>query len=77
MLTIDEQTRERLLAKLKELAERHRTVEARLADPELASDHARLSQLAREHGRLARFAEAYGRLEQARRRIAEARRTIQ
>jgi peptide chain release factor 1 len=74
---ITEELKEGLFGKLARLAERREEVEELLADPDVASDGARMARLAREHGRLGRPTEIHERLLEVRRRAREAREFLQ
>ena len=76
METFSDELKERLLAKLEEFAERHRELEAQLADPGIVSDNARLAEVAREHGGLGKFMALRAELQAARQEQAEAREAI-
>ncbi len=71
-MELPEKTRARLIAKLDEMAERCREVERMLADPELATDGARLARLGQEHGYLSRFVQIRDRLAELRAQREEA-----
>ena len=52
----------RLSAKLDDMRHRYASVEAKLADPEVVADSARLTPLAQDHARLAPFARMHAEL---------------
>jgi peptide chain release factor 1 len=74
---LPEDTREKLVEKLDEMAERHRELAEQLADPELAADGARLAAVAREHGALAKLVQKRDELAAVRRRRREAGQSLQ
>ena len=51
-----------IVEKLSEKAERHRTLSEQLADPDVASDHKRYTELLREQGQLDEASRLAGRL---------------
>jgi len=62
-----------VVAKLREMAERHRELSEQLSDPVIAGDHKRARSLLREQGKLGGVARLAQRLEDWQRRDAEAR----
>ena len=63
---------ENLLARLKDLANRHAELEQKMADPEIASDSIRLVELSKEHGRLSKLVELYHRYKHTAEQLTEA-----
>ncbi len=57
-----------VVAKLRERAERHRSLGEQLADPSVAVDHRRSTEILREQGRLEEAVRLYARLEDLQRR---------
>ncbi len=76
MAEMSDEVKSRLAAKLDELQQQYAAVEARLADPEVLADSARLTSLAQDHARLAPFARMHAELADLRARREEAAETL-
>ncbi|MFP4026968.1 MAG: peptide chain release factor 1 [Candidatus Brocadiia bacterium] len=72
MDALKENIKERVSEMLEEKVQRHRELEQKLADPDLASNSGRYAHVAREHGELTKFRDMYRQLQEARQRKKEA-----
>jgi len=71
-MILQPETKQKLLARLEHMAERHREVEAMLADPQVVGNRALLAKVAREHGYLSKFVQRRRQIQQAQARRAGA-----
>ncbi len=67
------QINDKLLKKLKEMAERYNELERYLSDPEVISDNTRYTSYVKEHGRLSKFVAKYLQLDETFKQKEEAR----
>ena len=63
---------DRILAKLKEMADRFEHLESQMNEPAIAGDHTRIVSLAKEHGRLKMLVESYYRYCDVQKNLTEA-----